>query len=208
MVVAFDSTGLQRLDETTWAHPASGDRIHISLNGSPLSEPAWLENIPAMRHNLAVEYAQMGCLIEAEPVVLGGVRGVCQVVKAPIPNAPSGQVFLANIFLAKADRHVMFGCSAGESGITGVREAAIMAELGLMPDGWVLPHPYAPELRGRLPYHRGDDPAWDARFPEHPLSRVRAWVRWVLATATVDPAFAALPDFVPGPPAPGPGSAG
>lgn len=203
MVVTFDTSGLQRMDETTWSHPTSGDYINLKLNNGALTEPAWLENVPAMRYNLAVEYAQMGCLIEAEPVTLGGVRGVCQVVKVPIPNAPSGQVFLANIFLAKADRHVMFGCSAAESGITGVRETTIMAKLGLFGDGWVMPHPYAPELKGRLPYHRGDDPAWDTQFPDHPLSRVRAWVGWVLATATVDPAFAALPDFVPGPPAPG-----
>lgn len=203
MVVTFDTSGLQRVDEATWSHPATGDWINLKLNNSPLTEPAWLENIPAMRRNLAIEYAQMGCLIEAEPVVLGGVRGVVQVVKVPIPNAPSGQVFLANIFLAKADRHVMFGCAAEERGITGVRETTIMAKLGLMMDGWVMPHPYAPELKGALPYHRGDDPAWDAQFPDHPLSRVRAWVRWVLATAQVDPAFAALPDFVPGPPAPG-----
>jgi hypothetical protein len=203
VVVTFDPTGLQRVDETTWSHPASGDRIHLKLQNSPLTEPVWLEDIPAMRRNLAVGYARMGCLIEAEPVMLGGVRGVCQVVKVPIPNAPSGQVFLANIFLAKADCHVMFGCFAEERGITGVREAAIMAELGLRGDGWVMPHPYAPELSSSLPYHRGDDPAWDARFPDHPLSRVRGWVRWVLATATVDPAFAALPDFVPSRPGAG-----
>lgn len=203
MVVTFDSTGLRRVDETTWSHPTSGDWINLEFKNSPLAEPAWLENIPAMRRNLAAEYARMGCLIEAEPVVLGGVRGVCQVVKAPIPNAPSGQVFLANIFLAKAGCHLMFGRGAEESGITGVREATIMAELGLSRDGWVLPHPYAPELQGVLPYHRGDDPAWDARFPDHPLSRVRAWGRSVLATATVDPTFAALPDFVPSRPAPG-----
>jgi hypothetical protein len=204
VVVTFDSTGLQRVGEATWLHPASGDRISLNLENSPLAEPAWLENIPAMRRNLAVEYARMGCLIEAEPVVLGGVHGVCQVVKVPIPNAPSGQVFMANIFLAKASCHAMFACSAEESGITGVREAAIMAKHGLIGgSGWVLPHPYAPELRTLLPYHRGDDPAWDAQFPDHPLSRVRAWVRWVVATATVDPTFAALPDFVPSRPAPG-----
>ncbi|QKG19812.1 hypothetical protein [Actinomadura verrucosospora] len=198
MVVAFDTTGLQQVDGTTWVHPGSGDRIILNVQDSRLGEEAWLENVPAMRRNLATAYAQMGCLIEAEPVVLGGVRGVCQVVKAPIPNAPSGQVFMANIFLAKADRYVMFGCSAAESGTTGVREALLMAQLGVGAEGWFLPHPYAPEVRGALPFHRGDDPAWDARFPDHPLSRVRNWVRWVLGAATVDPAFAALPDFVPG----------
>jgi hypothetical protein len=207
VVVTFDTTGLQRVDEKHWVDPASGDWVSLDLKNSPLAEPVWLEDVPAMRRNLAIEYARLGCLIEAEPVVLGGVRGVCQVAKAPIPNAPSGQVFMANIFLAKAGDHVTFGCSAEESGITGAREAAIMVKLGLVRgDGWVLPHPYAPDLRSVLPYHRGDDPAWDAQFPDHPLSRVRAWVRSMLATAIVDPAFAALPDFVPSRPASGAGS--
>ncbi|GAA0239384.1 hypothetical protein GCM10009527_039990 [Actinomadura nitritigenes] len=206
MVVTFNTTGLQRVDETTWVHPGTGDWITQKVTNSPLGEPAWLEDVSAMRRNLAAGYARMGCLIEAEPVVLGGVRGVCQVVKAPIPNAPSGQVFMANIFLAKADRYVMFGCSAAEKGVTGMREATIMATLGVGLDGWLLPHPYAPEVTGALPFHRGDDPAWDAQFPDHPLSRVRAWVRWATATATVDPGFAALPEFAPGGAAPGAGS--
>jgi hypothetical protein len=204
VVVHFDSTGLRHVDEKTWVHPATGDWIHSDLKNSRLSEPAWLENIPVMRRNLAAEYAEMGCLIEAEPVTLGGVRGVCQVFKSRIPNAPSGQVFMANIFLAKHDRYAMFGCSAEETGVTGMREVTVMAKLGLISgDGWILPHPYAPGLEGALPYHRGDDPAWDPQFPDHPLSRVRAWVRWATATATVDPEFAALPDFVPGRPARG-----
>ncbi|GGK27790.1 hypothetical protein GCM10011583_69750 [Streptomyces camponoticapitis] len=199
MVVTFDSTGLQRVDETTWLHSAYGDRVSLTVTNSPLTETAWLEDIPAMRRNLAASYPRMGCLIEAEPVVLGGVRGVCQVVKVPIPNAPTGQVFMAMIFLAKADRHATVSYLAEESGITGVREATIVAKLGLTGmDGWVLPHPYAPELQSALPYHRGDDPTWDAQFPDHPLSRVRAWVRSVTATATVDPGFAALADFEPG----------
>jgi hypothetical protein len=85
VVVTFDSTGLQRVD-AHWAHPANGDRISLDLKNSPLAGPVWLEHIPAMRRNLAAEYARIGCLIEAEPVVLGGVRGVCQVMKAPIPS--------------------------------------------------------------------------------------------------------------------------
>ncbi|MFD0855772.1 hypothetical protein ACFQ07_26255 [Actinomadura adrarensis] len=201
MVITFDTTGLQQVDATTWANPANGDRVGLVVNNRPLAEPVWLENWAGLRRNLAAEYAEMGCLIEAEAVMVGGVRAVCQVAKVPIPNAPSGQIFMANIFLAKADRHAMLVCSAAESGMTGMREAVLMAKLGVGMEGWLLPHPYDPELKTRLPYHRGDAWEWDAQFPDHPLTRVRAWVGLVLATATVDPAFAALPDFVPSSPA-------
>ena len=82
---------------------------------------------------------------------------------------------------------------AAERGRTGMREAVLVAQLGF--DGWVLPHPYAPEVRGRLPFHKGDDPRYDAQFADHPLSRVRAWAHHVVRTARVDPGFAALPPF-------------
>ncbi|ROP38168.1 hypothetical protein [Saccharothrix texasensis] len=77
-----------------------------------------------------------------------------------------------------------------------------MAQLGF--DGWVMPHPYAPEVEGRLPFHKGDDPRYDPQFADHPLTRVRAWAHHVIRTARVDPRFAALAPFQPGAVAAGP----
>jgi hypothetical protein len=51
-----------------------------------------------------------------------------------------------------------------------------------------------------LTFHAGDDPRFDAQFPEHPLSRAPAWARRI-AAATVDLGFAALPPFTAGGPA-------
>ena len=65
------------------------------------------------------------------------------------------------------------------------------------PQAYFRPHPYAPELRGVLPFHVADDPAYDAQFPEHPLSRVRQVMAQLAAQVTLDPAFAALPPFAP-----------
>ena len=57
------------------------------------------------------------------------------------------------------------------------------------------PHPYDPGLRGRLPFNPADDEVWDEKFPGHPLTCVRAWLRDLDRIVTVDLAFAALPDF-------------
>jgi hypothetical protein len=57
------------------------------------------------------------------------------------------------------------------------------------------PHPYDPGLRGRLPFNPADDEVWDEKFPGHPLTCARAWLRDLDRIVTVDPAFAALPDF-------------
>lgn len=40
---------------------------------------------------------------------------------------------------------------AAERGMTGMREAVVMAELG--PEGYFRPHPYALEAQGGLPFH-------------------------------------------------------
>ncbi|WP_308292453.1 hypothetical protein [Streptantibioticus ferralitis] len=88
-----------------------------------------------------------------------------------------------------------------ELGTTGMREAAVGLELG--PEQLFLPHPFAPELRGPLPFNRADDPCYDARFPQHPLSRARRLLGRLATTVRTDPAFAALPPFAGPPPSAG-----
>ncbi|GAB2793688.1 hypothetical protein [Amycolatopsis magusensis] len=196
MITHFDTTGFRLVQDHTWQHPHTGDQITVELVPGPLNEPYWLEDLAAMRRKLAHSYGEAGCLIEATPVEIDGVPAVYQLSKFPHPAAPTGQVFSATLYLAKSTCFVVMTYLAEEQGITGMREAQLNVQLG-MPKNWVLPHPYDPELRGRLPFHRGDDPAWDTQFPEHPLSRVRAWFGRTAGTIQVDPAFAALPDFVP-----------
>ncbi|MGW0363966.1 hypothetical protein [Streptomyces sp. NPDC002990] len=72
--------------------------------------------------------------------------------------------------------------------ISGMRESMVGLKTGApsKKDGG---HPYDP----RLPYEPSDDPAWDAQFPGHPLTKARAWVRTVRKSAVVARQFAALP---------------
>ncbi|MEU3834488.1 hypothetical protein AB0E97_17785 [Streptomyces microflavus] len=88
---------------------------------------------------------------------------------------------------------------AAERGMTGMREAVVMAELG--PESYFRPHPYAPEAQGGLPFHAADHAQWDAEFPDHPLTRVRRTLGALAEVVTVDPGFTALPPFA------GPGGA-
>jgi hypothetical protein len=198
--IAFDTTGLHQHDPTAWIHPASSDQITSHYLDVVPNLPAALDDLPAMRHQLALECADVGCLVEAHIVSLGGVPALFQIVKVPLPNAPAGQVFIATFTVPRANSSAMLKYQAMEQGMTGVREAMLVTEVGF--DNWVQPHPYAPELQGRLPFHVGDDARWDARFPDHPLSRCRAWAHHVARTGRVDPRFAALPEFRPAPPRP------
>ncbi|PSL56957.1 hypothetical protein B0I31_103717 [Saccharothrix carnea] len=203
MPIAFDTTGLQQRDQATWVNPANGDQVSLTYFDLVPDLPASLDDLPKLRHDLAVTTGQVGCLIEAHHVRLGDVPALFQVVKVPLPNQPSGQAFIGSFTVPKAGSSAVLKLQAVERGMTGMREAVLVAQLGF--EDWVMPHPYAPEVEGRLPFHRGDDPRYDAQFADHPLSRVRAWAHHTIRTARVDPRFAALPPFTPDPgPAPAP----
>ncbi|MEU7531487.1 hypothetical protein AB0A74_37545 [Saccharothrix sp. NPDC042600] len=197
MPIAFDTTGFRQHDQSTWFHPATGDQVSLTYFDLVPDLPAPLEDPARLRHDLAVTTGEVGCLIEAHVVPLGGVPALFQVVKVPLPNQPTGQVFIASLTVPRATCSAVLKLQAAERGMTGAREAVLMARLGF--DRWVQPHPYAPQSQGRLPYHAGDDPRWDTEFPDHPLTRVRAWAHHIIRTAQVDPRFAALPPFHPTP---------
>lgn len=192
MVISFNTSGLQQQDAMTWTDPRSGDVAAVKVEQGKPFPGEWLQDPGALRRGFAGMYAESGCLIEVDLVNLGGVTAVRQLAKLPIPNQPNGQLFMSSFTLAKAPNYAQLMYIAREQGMTGAREAALMAHVGF--DDWVMPHPFDPSLQTRLPFHRGDDPAYDAQFPDHPLSRARAWTWNVGRYATVDPAFAALPD--------------
>lgn len=193
MPIAFDTTGFQQHDQTTWINTGNGDQVSLSYFDLVPDLPAPLEDITRLRHDLARITGEVGCLIEAHVLEFAGLPALFQVVKLPIPNQPSGQAFLASFTLPKAACSVVLKLQALEQSPTGMREAVLMAQFGH--ENWFTPHPYAPGLQGRLPFHLGDDPRWDAQFPAHPLTRARAWAHHIARTATVDPRFAALPAF-------------
>ncbi|WP_329787213.1 hypothetical protein V1227_20510 [Lentzea sp. DG1S-22] len=200
MPISFDATGFHQIDQNTWQH-RNGDQVRLTYHGVVPDLPAGLDDLPELRHGLALVHGETGCLVEAHVVQLGGTPALLRIVKLPLPDQPNGQVFVASFTVPKERSSAVLLLVAPERGMTGAREAVLAAEIGF--ENWVRPHPYAPELEGVLPFHAGDDPRYDARFPDHPLTRVRAWAHHVVRTAQVDPGFASLPPFrVQAPPPP------
>ncbi|MDT7788691.1 MAG: hypothetical protein QOF58_7110 [Pseudonocardiales bacterium] len=192
MPISFDTAGFRQLDQTTWQH-ANGDHVVLEYYDLVPDLPAGLDDLPGLRHDLAVLHSKDGCLIEAHVVQLAGVPALLRIIKVPLPNRPAGQAFLCSFTVPKATCSAVLQLIAPEGPVSGMREAALAPEVGF--ERWIMQHPYAPELQGVLPFHAGDDPRYDVRFPDHPLSRVRAWAHHVVRTARVDPQFAALPPF-------------
>jgi hypothetical protein len=178
-----------------WQDP-NGHTISIHYYPVVPDLPASPDDIHLVRPALATQYAGSGCLIEADQAVVDGVRAVRAIVKLPIPNAPSGQIFSGVVIIPRDRCSVVVRTMAAEQGTTGVREAMVMAQT-MAQNACFLPHPYRQDLQSALPYHAGDHRDHDSEFPDHPLSAVRRAQAWVISTALMDPQFAALPPFRP-----------
>lgn len=115
------------------------------------------------------------------------------------------QAFIGSWTLPKDRCSTVVKVQAAEGGTTGLREAAVMNQVG--PADYFRPHPYAGGGQlGGLPYGAADLEQWDPRFPDHPLTLVRAALRRLTPTVTLDDQFKTLPPFTgPTPPHTQPG---
>ncbi|RDI49689.1 hypothetical protein [Nocardia mexicana] len=192
MPIAFETGGLQQLDPSTWGNPATGDLVTLAYVDAVPDLPVPLEDIDALRRRLTELQSEFGCLIEAHVLTVAGQPALLRLEKFPLPDRP-GLGFTAGIVLPKATCSAILKIMCRETGRSGVREAAIVPKVGFQ--NMFRAHPYAPEVKGKLPYNVADDAQWDPQFPEHPLSRARRWISHISRTAQVDPRFAALPPF-------------
>ena len=124
-----------------------------------------------------------GAIIEVDTPSVDGCDAIRTVFK--FPQRPTGMTYLGSITLPFRDFSYVIKVQCEELGITGVREAAVLAELmdvgeirldvpgsgGRIP-GWSR-DPYDATAETPLMRNRAEDEAYDARFPEHPLSRLR-----------------------------------
>jgi hypothetical protein len=58
-------------------------RQGVEMLDQALAEPYWLDDLDLARRHLAREYALIGCLIEANPITVGGVRGHSAALETP-----------------------------------------------------------------------------------------------------------------------------
>ncbi|MGW4249866.1 hypothetical protein [Nocardia sp. NPDC004722] len=193
MPIAFDTTGFQQNGEDVWDHPLTGDRVIRQYTPGPPIIPAPLEDLPTLRRELTEASAENGCLVEAHVITFGGLPTLLRFEKIRHWNRSDGLIYTASFIVPRATGSAALLVLCAENGLTGERDALVGIKLGM--DRMYPPHPYAPNIRGALPYSAADDPQWDPQFPDHPLSRARRWYASISASAHIDPRFAALPPF-------------
>ncbi|MFF5018889.1 hypothetical protein [Streptomyces sp. NPDC001165] len=193
-ITGLDLTGFTEREPGVWTDAAG---LVLSVHFFPLVPdlPAPLHELEHLRTGLAAGVARAGGgLIEAVPGTVHGVPAVRQLVKVPRPGGPHGQVFLGSWTVPKAGCSTVLKVQAAEGAMTGMREATVMAQVG--PEAYFRPHPYAAGGQfGGLPCHVADDEHWDALFPDHPLTLVRAALHRITPTVTLDERFRQLAPF-------------
>ncbi|MQY21164.1 hypothetical protein [Nocardia macrotermitis] len=193
MPISFETGGLQQLDQNTWGDPKTRDIITLTYIDATPDLPAPLEDEDTLRRRLTELQAEFGCLLEAHSITVNGQPALLRLEKFPLPDRESGLGFTAGIVVPKANCSAILKIMCPENGRPGAREAAVVPKVGF--PNMFPPHPYAPDVRGKLPYNAADDMRWDSMFPGHALTRARAWIVNASRTAKIDPRYAALPAF-------------
>jgi hypothetical protein len=178
-------------------HTADGD--FVSLNyysgtpdlGGPLAD---IEKVRTAYRETAVRAG--GASVEVDPRVIDDCQALRTILK--ILQQPKGVIYIGALTLPFRDFSYLVKAQCAETGTTGMRDATvftIMMQKGEIsfdqdgtPDNWMR-DPYDPAIS--LPFMRNhsEDPAYDADFPGHPLSRARDSLRHLERTVHVAPAL-------------------
>jgi hypothetical protein len=116
---------------------------------------------------------------------------------------PSGILYLGSFTIPFRDKSYVVKWQCPERGMTGMRDAAVFALHADFDDD----DPNADPFKGwcRDPYDEGhtegalmnlsEDEKYDAKFPHHPLSRLRSYMRHVTETISFDEKLFKLAHF-------------
>ncbi|MDG9672155.1 hypothetical protein ONV78_30770 [Hahella sp. CR1] len=138
--------------------------------------------------------------LEIELENLKGLRAVKTLYK--IRMDPTGFAFLGSYTLPFANCSYVIKVQAVESGITGMRECAVLLiedckeadeETGKL-IGWEA-DPYDANYKADFMANRADHPKYDEKFPEHPLSRTREYLKEIFDDIEFDNSLKDLPAF-------------
>lgn len=148
-------------------------------------------------------------LVEARPVQ-AAFRGLACIEKR---QHHAGYAYVGRLNVILEQRTVVLWTVAFEMGVTGLRESFVVAEAlkegrislpagapsGMKICDWFA-DPYDPSRNDRTMCSVADDQKYDARFPNHPVSRVRRTLRQIEASFKLGSAVRDPGDTWPHPP--------
>jgi hypothetical protein len=198
--IKFDTTGWtldqESSDVTKWSNDKNQ---YLSLHFFEESPdiPCRLDNLDGLRSAYRNGLTHSGgALISVDRVQAGGMDCIKLLFKTKKPD--HGMVYVGSLTFPFADFSYVVKVQCAESGVTGMRDAIVMDQLmavgvvSLDPQtkvvaGWSS-DPYDPEFRADFLRNQSDDEAYDAQFPEHPLSEVRGSLARIIDSIAADDA--------------------
>ena len=195
-----------------WAAPSGQVSLHFFAKPPDIGCPLEDEALHAFFLGNLTQ-GGMG-LVEASTATVAGVLGVRMLAKAVMdPETNRGRIYVGSFILPFRDFSFVTKAQFAEQGATGVREALVLNRL--MAAGELeleAPEPSTPgptfigpaqmpgwltgEGAPHLARNRAEDPAYDADFPDHPLSLVRRQLAQIQASAALPEQVLRAPPFV------------
>ncbi len=208
--LSFDIEGWKSVHQTTnliqWRRDDNTDLLSLHFFELPPDIPFSLSDVKQLRdaYRHAVSQAGGG-LISVEVIALKGLPALGCLFK--FPQEPHGMTYVGSFTLPFQDCSFVIKAQCQQEGITGTRESAVMdIYLRDLPEqnreliatgklrGWAR-DPYDPTFEGPALRNLAEDPAHDERFPDHPLSRLRHYMRHIKDTIKLNPELFSLAPF-------------
>jgi hypothetical protein len=187
-------------------YTAVGDGIGLYYFPLPPDIGADLKSIEDVRAALRkLTTASGGAIIEVETPLIDGCDALRTIIK--VPQQSHGMTYLGSIILPFRDFNYVVKVQCKERGITGLRESEILSEMldtgevridldgeGSQIVGWAQ-DPYDASFVAPLMRNRAEAEDYDARFPKHPLSRLRPVLNHIQNTLKVADEIKVEPSF-------------
>ena len=194
--VAFDISGWNLREKNSelkiWDNNA-GDILSINFFNKPPDIPVSLSQITDLRNfyrNLATDAG--GGIIKIDSIDLKNLAAVECIFK--IPMKPSGMIYVGSFTIPFRDKSYVVKLQCPERGVTGIRDTVVfdsfMASIEDSEDfdpfkGWAK-DPYDETVTTGALMNLSEDEKYDEKFPEHPLSRLRKYLRQIEETISFD----------------------
>lgn len=193
--ITFDDATFESREDQNGARywfTAQGDGCGLYLFESPPNIAAGLDSVEELRSFFRQMTNANGMgMIEVERVEVDGCSAVRTIVKSP--QNPTGMTYIGSVTFPFRDFSYVLKVQCAEHGITGMRDAIILDQMissgkvewsggqlvGMQQDA------YDATIVSPIMRNVSDSEEYDAMFPQHPLSRVRAFFRQVLPTIQI-----------------------
>ncbi len=181
-----------------WLDPDQAQSLTLNFFALPPDLPT-IKDRAVLRHFFRTRIKEAGGGI-VEVTVLEGRQLPYVKTIFKFPQEPNGMTYLGSLIFPFKEYSYVVKMQAMEVGTTGAREAVIVGKmmasgaLGVGSDDWLC-DPYQPELKEGVVMNLAEAEAYDAQFPNHPLSQVRAVLRRLEAEIELDAVLVKVKPF-------------